>query len=146
MWRQVGRTFSVRSERVRPAPQPPSRELVPLPPPKGRPLAPGGKFTLLTYNLLADLYATVRAATCMQGTCNVFEWFAHWMSALAASVLLPMLMLTVSRIAGNFTPWHVQNEQFPYCQSWVLGWQYRKQNLLKELLGYSADIVCLQEV
>lgn len=40
----------------------------------------------------------------------------------------------------------VQNEQFPYCQSWVLGWQYRKQNLLKELLGYSADIVCLQEV
>lgn len=39
-----------------------------------------------------------------------------------------------------------QNEQFPYCQSWVLGWQYRKQNLLKELLGYSADIVCLQEV
>jgi CCR4-NOT transcription complex subunit 6 len=94
--REVGRTFSVRSERVRPAPQPPSRELVPLPPPKGRPLAPSGKFTLLTYNLLADLYAT--------------------------------------------------NEQFPYCQSWVLGWQYRKQNLLKELLGYSADIVCLQEV
>lgn len=28
----------------------------------------------------------------------------------------------------------------------MLGWQYRKQNLLKELLGYSADIVCLQEV
>lgn len=64
--RQVGRTFSVRSERVRPAPQPPSRELVPLPPPKGRPLAPGGKFTLLTYNLLADLYATVGAVTCLR--------------------------------------------------------------------------------
>lgn len=43
-------------------------------------------------------------------------------------------------------PLRLQNEQFPYCQSWVLGWQYRKQNLLKELLGYSADIVCLQEV
>jgi mRNA deadenylase 3'-5' endonuclease subunit Ccr4 len=43
-------------------------------------------------------------------------------------------------------PLCLQNEQFPYCQSWVLGWQYRKQNLLKELLGYSADIVCLQEV
>ncbi len=57
--RQVGRTFSVRSERVRPAPLPPSRAMVPLPPPKGAPLAPGGRFTLLTYNLLADLYATV---------------------------------------------------------------------------------------
>ena len=57
---QVGRTFSVRSERVRPAPQPPSRSLVQLPPPQGVPLAPGGRFTLLTYNLLADLYATVR--------------------------------------------------------------------------------------
>ena len=44
------------------------------------------------------------------------------------------------------SPFRLQNEQFPYCQSWVLGWQYRKQNLLKELLGYSADIVCLQEV
>lgn len=58
--RQVGRTFSVRSERVRPAPVPPSRAMVPLPPPKGAPLAPVGCFTLLTYNLLADLYATVR--------------------------------------------------------------------------------------
>ncbi len=57
---QVGRTFSVRSERVRPAPQPPARSLVALPPPKGAPLAQGGRFTLLTYNLLADLYATVR--------------------------------------------------------------------------------------
>ena len=56
----------MRSERVRPAPQPPSRELVPLPPPKGRPLAPGGKFTLLTYNLLADLYATVGAVICLR--------------------------------------------------------------------------------
>ena len=40
----------------------------------------------------------------------------------------------------------LQAEQFTYCQPWVLSWQYRKQNLLKELLGYSADIVCLQEV
>ena len=30
------------------------------------------------------------------------------------------------------------------CQQWALAWQYRKQNLLKELLAYKADILCLQ--
>ncbi len=30
------------------------------------------------------------------------------------------------------------------CQHWALAWQYRKQNLLKELLTYKADILCLQ--
>lgn len=38
----------------------------------------------------------------------------------------------------------MQNDAFPYCPSWVLSWQYRKQNLLKELLSYRADILCLQ--
>ena len=28
----------------------------------------------------------------------------------------------------------------------MLAWGYRKQNLLKELLAYRADILCLQEV
>lgn len=27
-----------------------------------------------------------------------------------------------------------------------LHWQYRKQNLLRELLAYKADVLCLQEV
>lgn len=39
------------------APSPPKRVLVPLTPAK--PSVTKGKFTLLTYNLLADLYATV---------------------------------------------------------------------------------------
>ena len=37
-----------------------------------------------------------------------------------------------------------QAEQFSYCQPWMLAWGYRKQNLLKELLAYHADILCLQ--
>lgn len=37
-----------------------------------------------------------------------------------------------------------QAEQFSYCQPWMLAWDYRKQNLLKELLNYNADIMCLQ--
>ncbi|KAL7098079.1 hypothetical protein ACP275_10G183200 [Erythranthe tilingii] len=35
---------------------------------------------------------------------------------------------------------------YGYCPSWALSWAYRKQNLLREIVGYHADIVCLQEV
>ncbi|KAK9806248.1 hypothetical protein WJX72_007236 [[Myrmecia] bisecta] len=91
---EIGKSFSVPTARVRPAPSPPKRNLVAITPPKH--IVAAGKFTALTYNLLADLYATA--------------------------------------------------EQFSYCQPWVLAWGYRKQNLLKELLGYRADILCLQEV
>jgi mRNA deadenylase 3'-5' endonuclease subunit Ccr4 len=51
------------TSRVRPAPNLPVRNLVPLPLPQG--VAKGGpnsRFTVLSYNMLADLYAKVRAA------------------------------------------------------------------------------------
>ena len=52
--------MAVATAPVRPPPSPPRRALVPLPP--GPPLAPTSpgspRFTVLTYNLLADLYAT----------------------------------------------------------------------------------------
>lgn len=53
------------TSRVRPAPNLPVRNLVPLPLPPG--VAKGGpnsRFTVLSYNMLADLYAKV----CMQQT------------------------------------------------------------------------------
>jgi endonuclease/exonuclease/phosphatase family metal-dependent hydrolase len=31
------------------------------------------------------------------------------------------------------------------CPAWALSWSYRRQNLLRELLSYGADILCLQE-
>ncbi|DBA89559.1 hypothetical protein WJX79_010338 [Trebouxia sp. C0005] len=92
---ETGAASSASTGRVRPVPLCPQRALVPVPPPRGG--NPAGKFTALTYNLLADLYASVDA----HGHC---------------------------------------------CQQWALSWQYRKQNLLKELLTYKADILCLQEV
>ena len=39
-----------------------------------------------------------------------------------------------------------QGDQFGYCPPWALAWPYRRLNLLKELLSYQADILCLQEV
>jgi 2',5'-phosphodiesterase len=37
-------------------------------------------------------------------------------------------------------------EQFPYCSPQTLAIDYRKQLIAKELTGYQADIICLQEV
>lgn len=37
-------------------------------------------------------------------------------------------------------------EHYPNCPSWALNWNFRKQNILKELLAYDCDIICLQEV
>ncbi|KAJ4839899.1 hypothetical protein Tsubulata_042751, partial [Turnera subulata] len=56
----------------------------------------GVKFTVLSYNILAEMYAN-------------------------------------------------QN-MYSYCPTWALLWEYRKRNLLNEIIKYDADIVCLQEV
>lgn len=90
-----GKCTVVYTSRVRPAPTPPTRAVVPLPVAPPLPTSTG-RFTVLTYNLLADLYAKA--------------------------------------------------DHSNYCPAWSLHWQYRKRNLLKEILGYRADILCLQEV
>lgn len=38
------------------------------------------------------------------------------------------------------------NDLYSYCPPWALSWTYRRQNLLREIVGYHADIVCLQEI
>ncbi|KAF5285475.1 hypothetical protein FQR65_LT13238 [Abscondita terminalis] len=39
-----------------------------------------------------------------------------------------------------------RNTLFPYCPPYALSIDYRKQLILKELIGYNADIICLQEL
>ncbi|KAG0468581.1 hypothetical protein HPP92_017909 [Vanilla planifolia] len=41
---------------------------------------------------------------------------------------------------------HTTSDIYSYCPSWALAWSYRRQNLLKEIVSYHADIICLQEV
>ncbi|PWA45488.1 carbon catabolite repressor protein 4-like protein 2 [Artemisia annua] len=99
----VGHTNTILTSRVIPAPSPSPRKLISVSNSDvmghldvdGR-LSSNGTFTVLSYNILADTYAT--------------------------------------------------SDLYGYCPSWALSWPYRRQNLLREIVGYRADIVCLQEV
>jgi CCR4-NOT transcription complex subunit 6 len=56
----------------------------------------GERFRIVTYNVLAEIYAT--------------------------------------------------QQQYPYCDFWALSWDYRFQNIIRELLDASPDVICLQEI
>ncbi|GLT88353.1 hypothetical protein SLE2022_063830 [Rubroshorea leprosula] len=99
----VGHPNTILTSRVIPAPSPTPRRLIPVSgvdvmghlDSDGR-ISSTGTFTVLSYNILSDSYAS--------------------------------------------------SELYSYCPSWALSWPYRRQNLLREIVGYRADIVCLQEV
>ncbi|KAJ7528619.1 hypothetical protein O6H91_15G010800 [Diphasiastrum complanatum] len=102
-WMPVGYVSTVITSEVIPAPSPTPRRMVPVSPVDGmvcmvaeERISASGTFTILSYNVLADLRATAQI--------------------------------------------------FSYCPPWALLWGYRRQNLLREILGYRADIICLQEV
>ncbi|KAG6511285.1 carbon catabolite repressor protein 4 homolog 1-like [Zingiber officinale] len=97
----IGNVNTVLTSRVIPAPSPTPRRMIAV---NGDPLAQldldgrisAGTFSVLSYNILSDVYAT--------------------------------------------------SEVYNYCPTWALSWSYRRQNLLQEIIGYHADILCLQEV
>ncbi|AQK65496.1 Carbon catabolite repressor protein 4 homolog 1 [Zea mays] len=98
----IGPPTSVMTSHVIPAPTPTPRRLIQV---NGDVLghldldsqtSSLGTFTVLSYNILADTYAT--------------------------------------------------SDAYSYCPTWALTWTYRRQNLLREIIGYHADIICLQEV
>lgn len=92
--RQVAAPHQTQTQKVIPAPSPTPRCLIPLNADSAE--ARSGTFTVLSYNVLSDLFAT--------------------------------------------------SELYSYCPPWALAWNYRRQNLLREIVGYRADILCLQEV
>ncbi|KAK9075827.1 hypothetical protein SSX86_004156 [Deinandra increscens subsp. villosa] len=94
----VGQANTILTSRVIPAPSPSPRRLISVTNADvaGHLDSSSGTFTVLSYNVLCDTYAT--------------------------------------------------SDLYGYCPSWALSWPYRRQNLLREIVGYLADIVCLQEV
>ncbi|XP_076926392.1 carbon catabolite repressor protein 4 homolog 1-like [Bidens hawaiensis] len=94
----VGQPNTILTSRVIPAPSPSPRRLISVTNADmaGTLDSSSGTFSVLSYNVLCDAYAT--------------------------------------------------SDLYGYCPSWALSWPYRRQNLLREIVGYLADIVCLQEV
>ncbi|GAV59258.1 Exo_endo_phos domain-containing protein [Cephalotus follicularis] len=41
---------------------------------------------------------------------------------------------------------YASRDMHGHCPTWALAWEYRRQNLLREIMEYNADIICLQEV
>ncbi|CAG8585120.1 1200_t:CDS:2 [Acaulospora morrowiae] len=41
---------------------------------------------------------------------------------------------------------YATTQLYGYTPSWALSWDYRKDRIMKEVLSYNADILCLQEV
>ena len=41
---------------------------------------------------------------------------------------------------------YATQQQYPYTDFWALSWDYRFQNMLREILDAAPDVICLQEV
>jgi len=41
---------------------------------------------------------------------------------------------------------YATQQQYPYCDIWALSWDYRFQNIMREIIDANPDVVCLQEV
>lgn len=56
-------------------------------------------------------------------------------------------VMTYNILAGMYSDTDTaKNELFGHCPPYALDIDYRKQLFIKEILGYNADIICLQEV
>lgn len=41
---------------------------------------------------------------------------------------------------------YATQQQYPYCDFWALSWDYRFQNILREVLDAAPDVMCMQEI
>ena len=56
-------------------------------------------------------------------------------------------VMTYNILAGLYSDTDTaKNELFSHCPTYALDIDYRKQLLIKEILGYNTDVMCLQEV
>lgn len=69
------------------------------------------------------------------------QW-THIQQVDHSAVSYVFTIMTYNVLAENYAT----RSQYGYCPSWALGWSYRKNLILKEILTNQADIVCLQEV
>ena len=54
----------------------------------------------------------------------------------------PITVMTYNILSDKYAT----SQQYGYCPTWALSWNYRKDKLYDELQSYRPDIVCLQEI
>ncbi|KAJ7959012.1 carbon catabolite repressor protein 4-like 1-like [Quillaja saponaria] len=69
---------------------------------------------------------------CLQKSCNFHPQSSNYITFSILSYNILSDLYTIGK--------------YDYCPSWALVWEYRCQNLLREIIKYNADILCLQEV
>ncbi|KXS21619.1 hypothetical protein M427DRAFT_51039 [Gonapodya prolifera JEL478] len=51
-------------------------------------------------------------------------------------------ILSYNVLSERYAP----TSSYPYVPSWALNWEFRRQSLIQEVVGYNSDILCLQEI
>lgn len=54
----------------------------------------------------------------------------------------PISVMTYNILSDKYAT----QQQYGYCPTWALQWEYRRDKLLEEIQQYSPDIICLQEI
>ncbi|XP_041364151.1 CCR4-NOT transcription complex subunit 6-like isoform X2 [Gigantopelta aegis] len=131
---------------------------------KGNPLAPeimniyaeaNGTHKLLTY-MLDHLHV---ARNELKGTIAAQNNFSNYHNSINASQPPQRQWISTrqpdrTRSAAIFTVMcynvlcdkYCTRQQYGYCPSWALNWEYRKKGIMEEIRNYNADIISLQEV
>lgn len=126
-----------------------------------------------TYTPTADDIGYVLKFECVVATAETKQFVGHPSTILTSRVIpapspSPRRLIPVNGVdvmghldqdgriqsAGSFTvlsynilsDTSASSDLYSYCPPWALSWPYRRQNLLREIVGYRADVVCLQEV
>ncbi|CAN8279928.1 unnamed protein product [Cochlearia groenlandica] len=126
-----------------------------------------------TYTPTADDIGYVLKFECVVANAETKQFLGHPSTILTSRVIpapspSPRRLISVNgadamghldqdgriQSAGSFTvlsysilsDTSASSDYYSYCPPWALSWPYRKQNLLREIVGYRADVVCLQEV
>lgn len=114
---EIGKTFTTATNRVRATPKIPRRRRIPLPQPQ---LSTGGKkFSVLTYNLLADLYSNVRSSPL---TSNLPTFLPSLgvsdMMHSHSSTKVDARLQPASRAVQQSAPWKLQSAHASHRSAW----------------------------
>lgn len=69
---------------------------------------------------------------------------AAWRSDLTFPVLFLLSALFTVMCYNVLCDKYATRQLYGYCPSWALSWDYRKKNIMQEILGCNADIISLQ--